>query len=739
MAKISLYPPGPVDVPDDLTQVTAEYKSQTFFVLLSLGLFFFLYLGLMFGCFAFLIWAFFFATIDPRRGNVGFIMFCRFILGVPALMLLVYMVKNLLKFERPNKNWYIEITEDEHPKLFDFIDRICEETGAKLPNKVYVDFTVNAAAISSTSFFHLFIPTSKDLLLGLGLVNAINLTEFKALLAHEFGHFSQKGSKIGSYVYQSMRIVDNIVYGEDWFDRFINGWCRLDIRISFVAWIFWGILWCLRHILIGLRFTIAYFKLALSRQMEFNADLVAVSLAGSDAPVHLLHKSIFADECFTQTVEDLKIAMDHHLYTSDLFFHQSRAAEYLRLRRKDPTLGIPPALPANPTKTTQVFKDEDNRLAEMWSTHPSNFDREENAKEYYIRTEFDERSPWLLFDQVAELREKVTYKFYRFFFKISKDVILADPEEIQGFIDDERSETTYDAKYQGLYDSRNLLLPDVYELAQEAKRLPLSVAQLLDTQKNLYRAEVKHKAQLYGKRIEERRVLSAIVQRRYMPPNEEIEFRGEIYDLDEAKSLLKKVEKELKNDNKWLGELDKQVFLTHFQMALQISQEVAEDLFKRYRFHMELQNVWWDLTNSDGAIDEALYILRSAQAGSLPADQFREALGLFRDAYKLLKESLKVTEELILPPLKNLQAGQPVRDFLLEKKLVEGLSKYDNSISGKWLDKFFRQLEEVKKKINRIHFKSLGGILALQEKTAAECQRRWSGVPAGLPAVVPLE
>jgi hypothetical protein len=37
---------------------------------------------------------------------------------------------------------------------------------------------------------------------------------------------------------------------------------------------------------------------------------------------------------------------------------------------------------------------------------------------------------------------------------------------------------------------------------------------------------------------------------------------------------------------------------------------------------------------------------------------------------------------------------------------------------------------EMKAKIDRIHFKSLAGILALQEKFGAECGRRWASLPA---------
>ena len=47
---------------------------------------------------------------------------------------------------------------------------------------------MNAAVFYDLSIFNLFFPSKKNLEIGLGLVNVLNLGEFKAILAHEFGH-----------------------------------------------------------------------------------------------------------------------------------------------------------------------------------------------------------------------------------------------------------------------------------------------------------------------------------------------------------------------------------------------------------------------------------------------------------------------------------------------------------------------------------------------------------------------
>ena len=356
MAASSFYPPNPKDVPEDYAEPSAQYKTKTVMVLLAIGLFFLLYFGLMLFCTFYVLWAVFLCPPRPPWLKPIAVM-----LIFPAGILFVYMFKNLFKFERAQKEFLIEIYEDEHPKLFAFIGRVCDDVGASAPKHVYVDYNVNAAARpDTTSMLHLFIPTGQSLIIGLGLVNVLNLTEFKSVIAHEFGHFTQKkGMKIGTFCIAALGIFMHIVYGEDIFDRFVLRWSQQHPIIAWPAYLGRGILWLLRKTLSLVWYAVAYFFFAHRREMEFHADQVAVALGGSDAVVHSLYRMNFGNECFNQSVEDLRVAMSHHLYTSDLFYHQSAAAGFLRARKKDANLGEPPALPDDPNETTQVFNEED--------------------------------------------------------------------------------------------------------------------------------------------------------------------------------------------------------------------------------------------------------------------------------------------------------------------------------------------------------------------------------------------
>src|SRR5262249_38821907 len=155
----------------------------------------------------------------------------------------------------------------------------------------------------------------------------------KAVLAHEFGHFSQSSMRLGSYVYMANRIIADMVYGRDRWDDVLAAWRSIDLRIGIFGWALTAVVWLFRQILGGIFKVINFAHSALSRQMEFQADLVAVSVTGSDALVQALSRLDYAGGSLELAMHDLAAARDHQLHTRDLFFHQTRAAAFLREQR----------------------------------------------------------------------------------------------------------------------------------------------------------------------------------------------------------------------------------------------------------------------------------------------------------------------------------------------------------------------------------------------------------------------
>src|SRR5262249_30882400 len=155
---------------------------------------------------------------------------------------------------------------------------------------------------------------------------------------------------LGSYVYVANHIIHDIVYGRDWLDDVVAQIEGIDnTYVQIFGLTFRTVLWSLRQVLVGCYQVINLVNVALARQMEFNADLVAVRAVGSDAIVHALVRTGFADGALRRTLTDLAHAVDHKVYTRDLFFHQLRTMDFLRRVHSDPHEGEPPALPDDPS------------------------------------------------------------------------------------------------------------------------------------------------------------------------------------------------------------------------------------------------------------------------------------------------------------------------------------------------------------------------------------------------------
>jgi Zn-dependent protease with chaperone function len=720
MARIStLYPKSPSNVPEDLTTPSSQYQSQMLLVLFSLLAFFGFYMALLFGCvvmMAICVW------LTP----FGLIFFPFW------LVFFLFLIKGFFKTGGPEERTFrVEITEQEHPKLYAFIEKLCEETNAPFPHRIFLTPEVNAAVFYNESVLSLFLPTPKNLLIGMGLVNVLTLSEFKAVLAHEFGHFSQNSMKLHRYVYTANRIIADMVIGRDWLDNFLERCKRRDDAGAAFGWVVWSVLWVFRKGLEGCFYGINFLSRSLSRQMEFNADLVAVSVTGSDAIVHALSRLDFATQALDQAFVDLKIASDHDLFTNDLFYHQNHAAAYLRRVRKLPHLGEPPPLPDDPEATTQIFEEDDESTPKMWETHPSCYLREKNAKEEYIRCDLDGRSPWLLFDDPTGLRERVTRRFYRVVVGLSKQVDLDEAARVQTFIDDERSETTYDPRFHGMYDCRPINPGKIGELIDTVKRQPWKGPVLANIQTRLYNDELKQRMEDHFKLREELELLDKI-KRGGDPPDggDTFKFRGKRYDLEESGRLLKKVKREFDEDMDYLAELDNRIFRVHYQMATELGQDVAAELESRYRFHMGVQSIDAEICSHRPALEAALNYLSGKT--QLDPGAFNEIKTIFREAHEALVDSLNKADDLPMPALKNVKEGEPLGLFLLDRKLVKGLRPSAQTLTSKWIGKFLTQIDQVREKIRRVHFKSLGGILALQEKIG----KRWATELASVPDVV---
>jgi len=373
------------------------------------------------------------------------------VITISALLLTIFMVKSLFAVRKAGDPGGIEVSPEDEPALFEFLHTLADEVGAPRPHRVFITPEVNAAVFYDLSLINLFFPSKKNLIIGLGLVNILNLGELKAVLAHEFGHFAQGSMMVGRWVYIAQQIIAHMVATRDWLDSIVRFISRIDLRVAWLGWVLALILWSIRSLIDTLFSIVIMAERALSREMEFNADLVAVSVTGSDALINALHKLQAADHAWQTALEVASNEASDGKIIEDLFKAQKVTIEEMQRVLNDKLYGDIPVRPDDSDANSyRVFTEETARPPQMWATHPANRDREDNAKATYIVADIDQRNAWDLFSDSAQLRQRISKNFYNTEKSGELEAISPTEAVIKRF-----DKAAYSPEYRGTYLNRS--------------------------------------------------------------------------------------------------------------------------------------------------------------------------------------------------------------------------------------------------------------------------------------------
>jgi len=534
----ALYPPGPADVPRDLTLPSRAYRLRAWFALAGLAAFFGFYLAIS----AWFAWIACHLLLQVMRNEGGGLW--TVVVALAAAFLSVFMLKALLFLSNKQEAVGTEITEREQPHLFAFLRRLADELGTRQPHKVYLSSRVNAAVIYDLSILNLLIPLRRNLEIGLGLVNVLSLAELKAVLAHEFGHFAQRSMQVGRWVYISQQIASHVVTKRDALDAFLRQLTRiipvnpLFLLIPATGWIVRLAIWCIRTLTDGTFRLLLAAQRALLRQMEFQADLVAVSVTGSDPLVQALHKTQAADQAWKRawTFARSELALGRRV--PDVFALQSAAIERLRTVLGMPEFGRVPPPPDSGPESYRLFKARFVQPPQMWISHPPSFEREENCKRRYVRSHYDDGSAWALFENADGLRSQITAAGLK-----SETAVDLSTEASVLALEHSFDRPYLDRRYHGAYLGRSIArtASDLGELYEEA---PAENA-LAGALRSLYPASLGADVELLRTLTEERNSLKAISEGTLLPTNGIIRHRGREILRRDLHSVLMDVQSEL--------------------------------------------------------------------------------------------------------------------------------------------------------------------------------------------------
>lgn len=596
------YPPSPVDVPENITKANANFKKHAWLAMIGLLFFMAVYFVLMAG---FVLIAYKGAlAINADQAD-----FWQILITVSAILLTVFMVKSLFAVRKSGDPGGVEVTSKEEPALFEFLHTLADEVGAPKPHRVYLTAEVNAAVFYDLSVVNLLFPSKKNLIIGLGLVNVLNLGEFKAVLAHEFGHFAQGSMMVGRWVYIAQQIIAHMVATRDWLDSIVRFICRIDLRIAWVGWILGLILWSIRSLIDTLFSVVIMAERALSREMEFNADLVAVSVTGSDALINALHKLQAADHAWQTALNVASDEAGEGKVIDDLFQAQKATVREMRRILDDKFYGTIPVRPqGSDVGSYRVFSQETARPPQMWATHPANRDREDNAKATYVAVEPDDRSAWGVFSNSTEIKQRISKSFYNEEQAAELETISPIEAVIKRF-----NKAAYSPEYRGTYLNRSVVrnfasVEDMLNSGDLASNASASIA-------GIYPKSIVADLETARNLDIERETLQALERGELTPSGGVIRHRGEELKKSEIPDAIQEIIEDRKIVAGKLKTHDASCRRAHLQLAEQFGQSwpayltslihllhCSEHMWARLSDEEALFGNTWTVITADGQI-----------------------------------------------------------------------------------------------------------------------------------------
>lgn len=390
-----------------------------------------------------------------------------------AIMLGIYLIKPLFAFKKNRNETRVEVFETECPDLFAMIRDVASKTGCKMPKHVYLSPDVNACVFYDTSFWSIFFPIKKNLEIGLGLFDGTSVEEVKSVIAHEFGHFSQNSMKVGSTVYVTNTVLHDLIYAEDFWDRFVDKWCLSDTGVIR----FFGVLTRgLTNIIKRLTFYVYKFVqkgyLKLSRYMEYDADNIACQCVGSNNFVSamckidaLSNKDGIYKHLLINLIDEKKIVAN--------YFIGKQIVAHIIPNKDMPVLQHNEQL----TKPIRTFEIESRiKVEDVWSSHPYLEDRLKNARIQNCDAPVSDKTipAWGLIPDV--ISERVSTNYTSLIRKtVEGEISYISDEQLKEWMQKEVSENFMDDRLRPFF-GKNILQFDVDKEVELPTESPLTEA-----------------------------------------------------------------------------------------------------------------------------------------------------------------------------------------------------------------------------------------------------------------------
>lgn len=550
---------------NNLPKISSAYQSKLVSAIVSISVFFLIYLILILVSFL-MIFLLGYGAIKILSVSVNYFT----VLGAAGLLsvgifVFIFLVKFIFRKNHYSTRHLLEVNRSHQPELFAIIDEIVAETKVKAPQKVFLSPDVNASVSYNSIFWSMFLPVKKNLTVGVGLINTTSVGELRTILAHEFGHFSQKSMKVGGYVNQAEKIIFETVYNNKDYENFIMEFSGGNAIFKIFGLISVSFINAFQSVLKSMSNFLFKNHASLQREMEYHADAISTYITNPGEQASSLLRLELSDIAFNHSF-NFYVESNQKYLPKDLYKNQFSLMKILSERNNHPYVNGLPRIDAEDLTRYNKSRIE---IEDQWTSHPDIIKRIERIKTNETRnTAADHRYAKEIISGFDKICEIMTSKYLTLRTVKNVGEVIEDETFIRLYLDHNIYQS-FSSNFNGYYERHNPVIENIESFISD---IPAHQNEDLFSDRKV--SLVYEKSGIEG----DIQILHYLASH----PKEIKTFRfdGTLYKAKDAAGFIPQLENELARVKEELLENDKAIFQHYYHIS---NESLKKDLLNKYK------------------------------------------------------------------------------------------------------------------------------------------------------------
>ena len=543
-------------------------------------------------------------------------------------MLLFFLAGSLFSRRKGARQLRTLLQPAEHPRLFHFIKELSAATRTRFRGKVFAVPGVTVAVFHGPGNLRL---AGSQLEIGLGLVNSLNISELRMMLARTLARFSVPGMRLGNYVSGLHQWIYQRLYESEGLHIIIIRRLGRSYLLRPFSQATMGVANGIQYLLTELFALVNRAYIPVSREMEFYADAVGTQVAGSQTAISALHRAEIGGHCMERCLDELPGLDTQGLRFRNLY--EAQGALTRRYATRNYLSADAAGLPLITDTYLQTFVKSRVQFRRQGASQPGLDERTQRVGAIAATDSGERASAWDLFNDQVRLQEDMTALQY------GEEPVQEDQQwyTIAAFLTElEQQEQQYQspAAFSGYYDNR-LFTP----LKPVWKQPMTDEEKAMHTFDALYDPANTIRIKLYFRDRQDLETLEAIAERQI--PVSHFEFDGQTYSAVQASQLIITLSDAVAQEEAWLQAHDCLAFRYHYTRALEKDLQQAQGMLQLYEqvvLHQEMAEQLGEIVT--GTVDHQAMLFDAGQETMEYMDALDDILKAGHRRFKALIEIL---------------------------------------------------------------------------------------------------